>query len=249
MTLPSGSRDAGDVVTPLEVDAITFDFYNTLAFHRSGRGRGAEVMSYLEVHGLASDPWEHQVLYDLFERHDRDYVPERGQTEHARYIRGLAGRLFERLNIRQSEADPADHADAIWRLLGPEAFGVFPEVPAVLRRLRAAGYRLAIVSNWQRGLAHFCIELGIAPWFAHVLSSAEVGFAKPDPEIFLMACRRLQADPGRVLHVGDTLVDDVEGATGAGMPVALVCRGGARPAIEVPVLGDLSSLVPLLGPS
>ena len=55
---------------------MTFDFYNTLVCHRSGHGRGRALMEYLGEQGLSSDPWEHQVLYDLFARHDAEYGPQ-----------------------------------------------------------------------------------------------------------------------------------------------------------------------------
>lgn len=207
-----------------EIEAVSFDFYNTLAEHRTGIGRGRSLLDYLERAGLPCDPWQHQVLYDVFEPHAREYSTSWGRDEKWTYRIKFAGRLFKRLNIVIDEPDIAAHADPIWELLGPASLRVFPEVPLVLRSLRNAGFRTIVISNWQCGLEHFCVELGIGPWLDHVLSSAEVGSAKPDAGIFEEACRRLSLPAQRILHVGDTFVDDFEGAQACGLEALLIHR-------------------------
>ena len=67
------------------VEAITFDFYNTLIFHREGRGRGRLLVEYLQTHGLRPVPWEHRVLHDVFESHDTEYSPEAPQDQREAY--------------------------------------------------------------------------------------------------------------------------------------------------------------------
>ncbi|HSL70980.1 MAG TPA: HAD family hydrolase [Longimicrobiales bacterium] len=210
------------------VEAVTLDFYNTLVFHR-GSGRGARLMEFLQAEGLASDPWEHQVLYDVFEPHAREYSPAHSSTEKHAYLSRLAERVFQRLNVRAAPGAAAGHATTIWELIGPHSLTVFPDVRPALDRLTTAGYRLAVISNWQCGLAHFCTELGIAQYFEHVVSSAEVGCAKPSREIFELACQRLGVAPDRVLHVGDTPADDLEGAHAAGMRAVLIDRDHQTP--------------------
>lgn len=229
------------------IAAITFDFFRTLVRHRTGRGRGATLMAYLHEQGLASDPWAHRVLYDVFQSHASDYAPDLPPTEKDRYLRDFTERVFRSLNVQAGPDVAAEHAEAIWQLLGPDSLRVFDEVPEVLRSLRARRYRLAVISNWQCGLGHFCAELGIADAFEHVLASAEVGAAKPDPRIFLEACRRLDLPPERVLHVGDDFIEDVEGARSAGLRVAWLRRDDAPTAeTESPVIADLSALPALL---
>lgn len=223
------------------VDTITFDFYGTLARHRGGRGRGAALMAYLRGAGLDPIPWEHQVLYDVFEPHGREYSPELSPEEKRTYRCRLADRVLRRLEVRGEGVDASRHAARIWEILGPGSLAVFPEAPGVLRRLREDGYRTAVVSNWQCGLGHFCQELGLGGLFDHVIASAEVGSAKPDPDIFREACRRLGSPPERILHVGDSPVDDLEGARAAGMSGVLVARNGG--AAEGPSIESLTELL------
>lgn len=55
-----------------------------------------------------------------------------------------------------------------------------------------------------------------------VLVSAEVGVAKPDRRIFLMASQTLGEAPGDCLYLGDHERNDLHGATAAGMRARLV---------------------------
>jgi HAD superfamily hydrolase (TIGR01509 family) len=65
---------------------------------------------------------------------------------------------------------------------------------------------------------------GVAHWFVGCVSAGDAGVEKPDMRIFMEACKRLSLPPGDVLHVGDDLALDVEGALRAGMQAAWVHR-------------------------
>jgi putative hydrolase of the HAD superfamily len=228
------------------VDAITFDFYNTLVTHENGRGRGVRLMAYFQQVGLSCDPWEHRVLYDVFAPHAIEYDPAASEELRSAYRTRLTDRLFRRLNVRGSEAAPAAHADRVWQIVGPASLHVFPEVPRVLAQLRSSGIPLAIISNWQCGLGHFCTELGLAAPFQHVIASAEVGAEKPQQEIFDEARHRLGVPAHRILHIGDTLVDDFVGGAGAGFQVLLIERG-QRNDSGVPSIRSLEEVSALVG--
>jgi putative hydrolase of the HAD superfamily len=123
---------------------------------------------------------------------------------------------------------PADDLQAA--LLASLRFAPYPEVPGVLRALRAAGARLVVVSNWDVSLHDVLAGTGLRPLVDAVLTSAELGIAKPDPAIFAAA---LEAAGGvraaAALHVGDDEEADARGARAAGVPAVLVRRDG-RPA-------------------
>ncbi len=229
-----------------EIEAVTLDFYNTLAYHKQGSGRGVMLMEYLRSQGFESDPWEHQVLYDVFERHATDYSPDFDEEEKHEYLVWFAERLFRRLNVRVDEGASAEHVEGVWRVLGPGSLGVYADVQPALRALRAAGYPLAIISNWQRGLENFCRELGIADLVDYIVASAEVGMAKPEPRIFLDVCVKVGVSSERVIHVGDSVVDDVGGGRSAGMKVILIQREGEPEAPNTPTIDSLSRLPELL---
>lgn len=227
----------------MNFDAISFDFYNTLATNRDGRGRGSRLMEYLERHGFASDPWDHEVLYGVFEHHLQEYDPDGSAQVKHEYYCAIARRVFERLNVRAPVSAAFDHAAALWRILGPSSFEVFSEAKTVIRKAKEAGLGTAVVSNWQSGLVHFCVELGLRS-VDHVVASADFGAAKPDPAIFLEACRRLGTDAGRTLHVGDTVLDDLEGARGAGLRAVLIDRSGSTKSADT--ITQLDEILALL---
>jgi HAD superfamily hydrolase (TIGR01549 family) len=231
----------------LAIEAITLDFFNTLIFHRGGRARGRLLVEYLRDAGFDPKPWEHCMLYEIFELHDAAYSPLWPQPRKDAYYVTLASRVFESLGIGGSPEVASRHAGALWHILGPDRFDVFPDVGPTLEVLKERGVPLAVISNWQRGLGNFCYELGLSGWLDHILASAELGFAKPDPRIFREACRRLGVPPGRTLHVGDTMIDDYQGAEGAGLPVVLLDRDGAAEAGAAKTIGSLSELPDLVG--
>ena len=224
-------------------EAVTFDFFGTLVFHREGRGRGRVLMEYLESQGLRAAPWEHEALYDVFDSHDRTYSPSAPLDERRAYYAGLAVRVFDRMGVHAPAGVAAEHAEALWTVLGPQCFEVFPDAVEALHGLRVRGIRLAVVSNWQSGLRHFCTEFGLAEYFDHIVSSADLGVAKPDRRIFLEACALLRAAPEHTLHVGDTYLDDYVGGEAAGLQVALLDRSSTSSVTAARTVQSLSEVV------
>jgi len=133
----------------------------------------------------------------------------------------------------QEIGEPPQQAEAIVtgsnrRLYGPEQtqFRLYDDVVPTLERLKADGYRMCIVSNWDYGLHRVVGQLGLTPYFDHVLASLEEGAEKPDPELFRIALRRAGVSANEVIHIGDRPVDDIEGAHAAGIAALLLDRSG-----------------------
>lgn len=230
--------------------AITLDFFETLVFHRDGRGRGRLLVEYLRAHGYETDPWEHDILYRLFEHHSDDYSPDLAPEDRRRYLDRLALRAFRELGVAVSEDEAARHAGALWEILGPSCFEVFPDVIPVLGALGRAGLPLVVVSNWHAGLRHFVAELGLSPFLDHVIGSADVGVAKPHPGIFERASALLGVPLSAILHVGDSLEEDYRGGLRAGCRAVLLRRGrGTDPGAEGAIgsLGELATLLAVVG--
>ena len=205
-------------------------------------------MEYLQSHGLQPAPWEHQLLYDVFELHNTEYSPEAPQDQKDEYYVRIAQRVFERLGLSASDGDASRHASSLWKILGPACLGVFPDALETLQTLRAEGYPLALISNWQCGLRHYCTELGLTEHFDHVLGSADLGVAKPDGRIFADACARLGVPADRVLHVGDTLADDYHGGEACGLLVVLLDRDPGPTSRAARVIHKLDELPAILRP-
>ena len=106
---------------------------------------------------------------------------------------------------------------------------VEPNVLAALHALRAAGLKLAVVTNcfaedvagWDRSPLCACFDVSV---FSHA-----VGLAKPDPEIYLLTCRQLRVAPDRALFIGDGGDNELAGAGAAGLAsrraLWFLCKG------------------------
>lgn len=92
-------------------------------------------------------------------------------------------------------------------------FAFLPGARGACDDLLHAELSLAVVSNWDIGLSEVLQALGLD---VPVVTSAEAGAAKPDPRIFELALRHIDASADMAVHVGDS-PDDEEGARRAGM--------------------------------
>jgi putative hydrolase of the HAD superfamily len=143
--------------------------------------------------------------------------------------------------------------------LGPQAlvsvllesleFSVFEDVRPALRELRDRGLRLVVVSNWDVSLGDVLRRLDLVPLLDGIVTSAAVGARKPAPAIFERALGLAGAAPSRVLHVGDSVVEDVEGARAAGVEAILVRRHGGSGPPGVRTITSLAELAPAIGQS
>lgn len=122
------------------------------------------------------------------------------------------------------EARIAELLDAYWR--EHVRFNLWSLVPddlaPALARVRAAGVKVAVISNSEGMLAELFEALGILRCFDRVVDSGIAGVEKPDPRIFRIALDELGATKERALHLGDIYATDVLGARAAGIRVALV---------------------------
>lgn len=188
----------------------------------SGAAREAllvEMAYYRAHHDEAADPRGLEGLHDRCAEVLRTALPEPARSLPVREVRAA--------------------------MLAAIRFQPYPEVPGVLARLRAGGARLVVVSNWDVSLHGVLAETGLAPLVDAVLTSAELGFAKPDKRIFARALELAGVGAAQALHVGDDVRADARGARAAGIAAVLVDRDGSLTA--PPGVRAVRSLDGLLG--
>ena len=113
----------------------------------------------------------------------------------------------------------------------PPVEEVYEDVLPALDGLGQRGLPLAIVSNWDSYLPTLLEALGLHGRFRTISVSAIEEVGKPDPEIFLRTCRRMDVEPAHVLHVGDSLAEDYQAARAAGLSALLLDRTGRHPSM------------------
>lgn len=90
------------------------------------------------------------------------------------------------------------------------------EMVALLHELQALGYRMALLSNAPRELAGWVRASAAAPYLSPLLFSCEVGLAKPDAAIYLLAVELLELPAAQVVFIDDRAVN-VEAAQQLGL--------------------------------
>jgi HAD superfamily hydrolase (TIGR01549 family) len=231
------------------IRAILFDLDGTL---RHNRPRMNDILAKLAIEYRADDTrdnrsgaerWLHyywalsaEARFDFetfgnltpafWENHTRRYLTAYGYTQER--ADQYAPEIYHRMS---TEYDPQP-----W---------VPPDVLEVLRELKAAGFRLGVVSNRDHPLDDEMKEYGLDCYIDLNLAAGEVNSWKPDAGIFLEAVLRLQLHPEEVVYVGDNYYADVIGARNAGLRPVLLDPDNIFPEVECDVIRELSELINL----
>ena len=233
------------------IKAVFFDFYKTLSVHGEPSfevslqkiaeryhveidwGRYAAAVGNLFTATSASSPANHSLLEWLTTVITREceFLTELGVQAHVEQI--------------------------AWELLqsGHPLFGVtnamlYDDVVPTLQHLRDAGYKLAIVSNWDTPLHPLTERLGIADYFDTITASHDmrVKSEKPDPHIFNYTLKAVGVSAEEVVHVGDTYEADIVGAKNVGIRPILLDRDGAQTGRWHETIQSLAELPEMLIP-
>lgn len=126
---------------------------------------------------------------------------------------------------------------------------LYDDVVPTLERLRAAGIRLAVVSNCDHVTRPVVSALGLGALVDQIVLSCEVGWCKPDPRILRAALERLDVPPHEAGFVDDQRAF-VAAARSLGLRSFQMLRSadGPRAAAKERVVSDLSPLCALLIP-
>ncbi len=130
--------------------------------------------------------------------------------------------MFEAAGV--AKGDLPNLLDVLWA--SHVDHNLYSKVPRgfveAMAEVRAAGVKVAIVSNSEGMLDRLFEKLGILSSFDAVVDSAKVGVEKPDARIFEIACKRTGTTPDRALHLGDTMATDIIGAQNEKLRSAMV---------------------------
>ncbi len=112
-----------------------------------------------------------------------------------------------------------------YRAINGQYAEVYPGVLQGLEQMRAAGWRLACLTNKPLAFAQDLLKAkGLDGFFTCVFGGDSFASKKPDPLPLIKTCEALGTAPARSLMVGDSQ-NDALAARAAGCPVALVTYG------------------------
>jgi 2-haloacid dehalogenase/putative hydrolase of the HAD superfamily len=221
------------------VRALLLDCYGTL-FHEPVDSVRRVCTGLLAAHAL-----DHCTVDELYDAWSLRYLAAIRQPT-TLSMRALArATLLEALrDCAIHDVDPDAHVAAL--LAYATNAPPFPDAVAVLPELARIPVPLCIVSNADTADVLACLARAPLP-VRHVLTSEDARCYKPRTEIFHHALDLLGCRPEEVVHVGDSLHDDVGGAHAAGLRVAWVNRfGRTRPATEPTPDFEFADLHPLV---
>ena len=202
----------------MPITTFVFDAYGTL-FDVAAAARTA-----------AAEPGQER-LAQLWPRLAEDW--RRKQLEYT-WLRAVADRHCDFWQVTEDGLDWALEAQGIEdealrsRLLDLyRELDAYPEVPAMLEKLKARGARTAILSNGSPDmLASAVTSAGIAGLLDEVLSVEDVGVFKPHAKVYDMVGEAFGCAKEEVLFVSSNGWD-AAGASGYGFTTAWVNRAGA----------------------
>lgn len=167
--------------------------------------------------------------------------PERTETEAKHFLGNGAKMLVVRSLPEGTGEETAEQAVTLFKAYyqkhNQDKTAPYPGVMEVLRELRDAGWRLAVISNKfdaavkQLNETYFggVIDIAIGE------NEAAGRRKKPNPDAVLDAMRLLGSDPGSCLYIGDSEVDILT-AKNAGLP-CISCTWGFRTREELLACG------------
>ena len=184
-------------------EAVLFDFFGTLT--RSVT-RGPQHAAIARALGCDPDAVL-SVLDRTFQVRARGHLGSAEAT--LRWVTEQAGGRPRTAQLQAAVPARVDALKADTRLRA--------DAESVLRAIRRRGLRTALISDCTHELPAFLPSMPIAPLLDVTVFSVEVGRCKPDPLIYLEACRRLRVAPEHCLYVGDGGSHELTGATAVGM--------------------------------
>lgn len=104
----------------------------------------------------------------------------------------------------------------------------YSDAHSTLAALHQRGFKLGIIANQMRGTAERLDAWGMLQYFDVVVASAEIGYAKPDKEIFRKALELAGCAAQESVMVGDRLDNDIIPAKAMGMKTVWIKNGLAK---------------------
>lgn len=198
-----------------EIKAILFDLDDTLV-----NSKKAEYNAICEFKKLYSEfdevkdndiaqIWNNITIENYEKYHKGEISFEELRTKRMK-------ELFTNYSINISKED-AKNKFKDYQSIYEKNWILFDDAEEALKTLKSK-YKLVILSNGDGKQQRKKIEYtGLNKYFSNIVISSEVGYSKPDKEIFDIACKMVNLEPKNCVMIGDKYKVDIEGSLNAGM--------------------------------
>jgi 2-haloacid dehalogenase len=213
-----------------EIKVLMFDQYGTIVDMQKGLTEA--VTPFLKKKDWNGKPGSFVTWWRRthFENSMIDALCDRGHTPYREIGQRAVAHVMDRCGIAYTPDE------ARWLVAEIEKLKPFPDVVAALGKLRASGYKLAILSNGDRDMLKAAgPHIGFA--FDHVISVEEAGYFKPHWKTYAKAEEIVGVQRANILFVANHAFDCI-GAKSWGMRTAFIDRR-KRPFGHTPHQPDL----------
>jgi putative hydrolase of the HAD superfamily len=197
------------------------------------RGSVGEVYGAIaRKFGVQSSPESlNEAFYHAFAASDPPIFPGTDSQEIPKrefeWWQAIAQSTFRHAGVFDQFTDFPDFFQELYdHFATAEPWFIYPDVLPALEQWRRIGIQLGILSNFDTRLYSVLKALKLEEFFTSVTISTEVGFAKPEPEIFTTALQKHYCQPQDAWHIGDSFKQDYQGAKAAGIRSILLERTG-----------------------
>jgi 2-haloacid dehalogenase len=197
---------------------LTFDCYGTLIQWDEGLIAAMEKILSLKVRDIDRD-----AFIKIYDRHEHALEQERPHRSFREVSARSLERAMQEFGVDFEDSDAEILTSSIGRM------PPFPEVVAALGQLKAAGFRLAIISNTDDAIiAGNVAQLG--GLIDRVITAEQAGAYKPSTQIFHHAWKELGIGKDDLVHICASPHLDLTAAERLGFRAVWIDRGtGRRP--------------------
>ncbi len=205
---------------------LLWDFDGTLGYHDGMWSR--TLQESLAAQGI---DWPLERIRPLMAAGFPWHTPEQSHEQFFGGVPWWDSMLEHFAGLLRQQGLSADRAAAAAeglrvRYLDPSRWHLYDDTLPALRQAQAQGYRCAILSNHVPELPAIVDGLGLSGLLEEVLTSAQLGWEKPNAEFYCRAMALLGCECATM--IGDNPKADVTGARTVGLNAILV--RGERPA-------------------
>ena len=234
---------ANDNFKPM-IKAVCFDFFNTLAYFDPPRDTTyATIANELGIKVTPDAIAESLPQADAYWRSENfnSSIKDRDQDSKLAVYAEYGSRILRGAGVA---ATPAQGLQMLAKAFAIGfKFKAFHDSLPVLKMVKNKNLHTGLISNVGQEIDSYCIELGFAPLLDFKVTSFEVGYDKPSPEIFQMALNKAGVKPNEAIFVGDQYDQDILGARGVGMHAVLIDRNHTSRTLDCPVIHDLLQIM------
>ncbi len=209
------------------IKAVFFDLYQTLICYDPPQEESlAKVLSELGIEATPEALRRPIVAADefIYQEHSRLPISKRSDEEKKSLFAQYQAMLLKEAGIEPT----SELIGSILSKMQQIKFNrvLFDDVLPALTELKKRGLILGLISNVDSDITPLFDKLGLSPLLQVVITSQDMGYFKPQPEIFKEAAKQASIQVSEAMYIGDQYQIDVLGAKKAGMQGVLLDRNG-----------------------